>query len=208
MLTLMNNISPKATTWIIDSMHSAVGFCVRHLMVANARGFFRAVNGIVRYDASQPELTAIRVEIAAASLDTRVEARDAHLRNADFFDVENYPVIAFRSTGVRVRSAGGLEVAGDLTIRATTRAVRLSVVEIMKQQKDHNGRVRMGASATATIKRSDFGITYNRVLEAGGIALADDVALTFDMSLVQADADMLYARGPWPSSTWMTSRSS
>jgi polyisoprenoid-binding protein YceI len=208
MFTPMNNIVLKATTWTIDPMHSAVGFCIRHMMVANARGFFRAVNGTVRYDASHPERTALRVDIAAASIDTRVEARDSHLRNADFFDVENYPIIAFRSTRVHVRPAGVLEIKGDLTIRETTREVTLSVVEITKQQKDHNGRVRIGASATATIRRSSFGIKYNMLLEAGGIALADDVALTFDMSLLQDQADVLYAGRPWQSSTWMTSRSS
>jgi len=207
-VTSMNNTNPKTTTWTIDAMHSAVGFRVRHMMVVNARGFFREVNGAVTYDASHPERTAIHVEIAAASLDTRVEARDAHLRNAEFFDVERYPIITFRSTHVRVQPAGELEVTGDLTIRDTTRAVTLSVSEITKPQNDHNGRARIGASATATIKRSDFGITYNLVLEAGGIALADDVALTFDMSLLQGDAGMLYARGPWRSSTWMTSQSS
>jgi len=181
----MNNTNAKTTTWTIDAMHSAVGFCVRHLMVANARGYFRGVTGTVTYDASRPELAAIRVDIAAASIDTRLEPRDAHLRGADFFDVENYPTITFRSTHVHVKPAGGLELKGDLTLRGTTREVTLFVVEITNEQKDHNKRVRMGASATATIKRSDFGMTYNLLLEAGGIALADDVALTFDMSLLQ-----------------------
>jgi len=208
MLAFMNQRNPNATTWTIDSMHSAVGFCVRHMMIANARGYFREVHGVVAYDASHPELAAVHVEIEAASLDTRAEARDAHLRNADFFDVQNHPVITFRSTRVDAPPAGGLAVHGDLTIRGTTREVTLAVAEITKPQKDHNGRLRIGASATARIKRSAFGITYNLLLEAGGIALADEVALTFDMSLVQHDADMIYARRPWRSSTWMTSQSS
>jgi len=208
MLALMNKTNPKTTTWTIDSMHSAVGFCVRHMMVVNARGHFRDVSGAVTYDAKHPALAAIHVEIAAASIDTRSPQRDAHLRNADFFDVDHHPVITFRSTHAWVRPTGGLDVDGDLTIRGTTRLVTLRVREITQQQKDHRGRVRIGANATAMIKRSDFGITYNLVLEAGGIALADEVALTFDMSLVQDDTDMLYARRPWRSSTWTTSQSS
>jgi polyisoprenoid-binding protein YceI len=198
MFTAMDNTNLKPATWTIDAMHSAVGFCIRHMMVVNARGCFREMTGTVTYDASHPELAAIRIAIAAASIDTRVEQRDAHLRNADFFDVDRYPIIDFRSTRVHVRPAGGLELTGDLTIRGTTREVTLSVLEITRPQKDHNGRVRIGASATATIKRSAFGMTYNLILEAGGIALADDVALTFDMSLVQDAADMRDARRPGP----------
>ncbi len=173
------------TLWTLDPLDSTVGFGIRHFRVATVRGVFREVSGTVRYDPARPEATEIHVDIPTASIDTRVPARDEHLRAADIFDAARYPTIAFRSTGARVDAAGALAVIGDLTIRTTTREVVLAVSDIAERQRDHRGQVRIGASATTTIKRSDFGVTYNFVLEAGGLAIGDDVSITLDVSLVE-----------------------
>ena len=143
------------------------------------------MSATVSYDAARPEAAEIRAEIDAASIHTHVAQRDEHLRSAEFFDVANHPKLTFRSTGIRVIKDGELEVLGDLTLHGTTRPITLTVIDVTGEQKDHNGKTRIGASATATIKRSDFGMTYNKVLEAGGVALADQVSLTLDVSLVK-----------------------
>ena len=192
-LSLMNttNVDQKSseqkvvTTWTVDPVHTTVGFSVRHMMVTNVRGEFQKVSGKVRYRADSPEATEIEAEIATASIHTREPQRDAHLRSGDFFDAEAHPAIVFRSTAARRTGAGALAVTGNLTIRGVTREVTLAVVDITGEQRDHNGAVRMGASATAKIKRSDFGITYNKVIEAGGFAIGDDVLLQLDVSLVK-----------------------
>ena len=186
----MNNTTSEtaSTTWTLDPAHTTVGFSVRHLMIYNVRGVFQSVSGTARYDAGRPEATEIAVAIPAASIYTREPQRDGHLRSADFFDVEQHPTITFRSTRARASGAGALEVTGDLTIRGTTREVTLAVAEITGEQRDHNGNLKIGASATAKIKRSDFGITFNKVLEAGGVAISDEVSLTFDVALVKDQA--------------------
>jgi polyisoprenoid-binding protein YceI len=176
------------TTWVLDPVHTTVGFSVRHLMVTNVRGEFQKVTGRVRYTAGRPEAAEVEAEIRADSISTHEPQRDAHLRSADFFDAQNHPIVAFRSSAVRSVGPGRLEVAGRLTIRGTTRDVTLAVDEVTGEQKDHNGKTRMGASATAKIRRSDFGMTYNKVLEAGGFAVADEIAITIDVSLVKSDA--------------------
>lgn len=176
------------TTWTIDAMHSAVGFSIRHLMITTVRGEFQTISGSIRFDPAHPESTQIEASIPVASISTRQEQRDAHLRSAELFDAEKYPTATFRSTRARSVGAGQVEVIGDLTLRGVTRALTLAVTDITGEQKDHRGATRMGATATAKIKRSDFGMTYNMVLEAGGVALADEVALTIDVSLVKSAA--------------------
>jgi polyisoprenoid-binding protein YceI len=176
------------TTWNLDPMHSAVGFSIRHLMITNVRGEFQTISGTVRFDPKHPESTQIEASIPVASISTRQEQRDAHLRGAELFDAEKYPTATFRSTRARSAGAGQVEVIGDLTLRGVTREITLAVADVTGEQKDHRGGTRMGATATAKIKRSDFGMTYNMVLEAGGVALADEVSLTIDVSLVKSAA--------------------
>ncbi len=161
---------------------------MRHLMVANVRGDFQGVSGTVRYDAERPEATTMSVTIPAASIHTRDAARDAHLRSPEFFDAEQHPTITFRSTRAQAAGAGAVLVTGDLTIRGTTREVTLAVADISGEQPDFQGNTRIGATATAKISRSSFGMSFNKVLEAGGIALGDEVSLTLDASLVKDKA--------------------
>jgi polyisoprenoid-binding protein YceI len=172
--------------WTIDPMHTTVAFGVRHLMITNVSGVFDRVSGTVRYDSAAPEATEIRVEIPADSINTRTPPRDAHLRSAEFFDAEHHPIITFQSTKVRATGESSLEVLGNLTMRGITREVVLTVSELAAVAADFNGQPRIGGAASAKVKRSDFGMTYNKVLEAGGLAIADEVSLRLDFSLQKA----------------------
>ncbi len=174
------------TTWTLDPLDTTVRFSVRHFMITNVGGVFETLSGTAQYDADRPEAAAIEVDIPTASLNTRDPRRDAHLRDPDFFDAERYPTITFRSTRVRRAPGSALEIVGDLTLRGTTREIVLAVAEITRPQKDHNGATRVGASATATLRRSEFGMTYNFMIDAGRVALSDEVKVTVDVSLVRA----------------------
>ncbi|MCW5978661.1 MAG: polyisoprenoid-binding protein [Bryobacteraceae bacterium] len=176
-----------AGEWQIDSSHSATQFSVRHLMVSTVRGHFGKTTGAVVYDPANPAASAILAEVDVSTVDTRVEKRDAHLRGPDFFDVEKYPTMTFKSTKAEPAGEGALKMTGDLTIRGVTRPVVLHVEGITPPIKDRAG-LRMGATATAKIKRSEFGMTWNRVLETGGVSVGDDVAITIDVELIQRAA--------------------
>jgi polyisoprenoid-binding protein YceI len=171
------------TTWSIDATHSGVEFSVRHLMIATVRGRFSGVTGTVILD---PDLAASQVDITidAASIDTRQDQRDAHLRSADFFDVERFPTLTYKSRRITNVKGDLFKVIGDLTIRGVSREVVLDVTS-HGTQADPWGGQRAGFEASATIKRSDFGLTWNQVLEAGGVAVGDDVKIRIDVELVK-----------------------
>lgn len=171
--------------WNIDASHTSVTFSVRHLMITNVRGEFKGVSGRATYAPSAPEAASLEVEIDVASIQTREEKRDAHLRSPDFFDAEKFPKMTFRSTGVK-RTDDGLSVTGELTIRDVTRPVVLSVDGPTEEQTDPWGQKRIGASATTKLKRSDFGMKWNAALEAGGVLVGDEVKIQLDVSLVKA----------------------
>jgi polyisoprenoid-binding protein YceI len=170
--------------WSLDASHSHVGFAVRHLMISNVRGEFTRVEGTARYDAADPESTRVSVKIDVASINTREEKRDAHLRSADFFDAEQYPHITFISTSAK-RRGDGLELAGDLTIHGVTRAVALSVEDITPESRDPYGNVRVGATAKTKIRRSDFGMQWNAALETGGVLVGDEVSIVLEVELIR-----------------------
>jgi polyisoprenoid-binding protein YceI len=178
--------SSTATRWTLDPGHSAVGFSVRHLMITNVRGAFAKFRGDVVYDAAHPEATRIEATIDVASLDTREAKRDDDLRSALFFDAEHHPRMTFVSRSARPTGDGEIDVTGDLTIRGVTREVTLSVREISGVQVDMRGNSRIGATASAKIKRSDFGMTWNQALETGGVVVGDVVTIALDVSLVRA----------------------
>lgn len=175
------------TTWAIDTSHSSVTFSVRHMMISNVKGEFARFSGTARFSAAAPERASVEVEVDLASIDTHDDKRDGHLRSADFFDVERHPKMTFRSTAVR-RAGDGLSIDGDLTIKGVTRKVTLAVDGPTGEHADPWGNLRVGASATATIKRSEFGITWNTALEAGGVLVGDDVKIHVDVSLVKQKA--------------------
>jgi polyisoprenoid-binding protein YceI len=154
-------------------------------MITNVRGEFEKFRGEVTYDAAHPEATRIETTIDVASLNTREGKRDADLRSALFFDVENHPTMTFVSKHARSAGDGNLEVTGDLTIRGITHEVTLSVRDISAAQ-DMRGNSRIGAAASTKVKRSDFGMTWNKALETGGVVVGDVVTITLEVSLVKA----------------------
>ncbi len=172
-----------AATYQIDASHSTVAFTVRHMMVANVSGGFSKFSGTVEFDPANPSAGKIEVTIEAASIDTRNAKRDEHLRSADFLDVANYPTLTYRSKRIEKTGDNRYRVIGDLTLRGVTREVVLDVEttpEIAVQ-----GAYRMGASATGRINRQDFGVKWNRALDAGGVVVSDEVRLQIDVALVR-----------------------
>jgi polyisoprenoid-binding protein YceI len=174
------------TTWTIDPAHSSVEFAVRHLMITTVKGRFTDVRGTVVLDEDHARSSA-DITIGAASIDTREPQRDAHLRSADFFEVEAHPTIRFRSTGVHGGSADRFKLVGDLTIHGVTRAVTLDVTT-EGRTRDPWGGERAGFTATTRIKRSEFGLTWNQLLETGGLTVSDEVKISLDVQLVRQTA--------------------
>ena len=172
----------NAADWRIDPTHTTVSFKVRHLGVTWVQGEFQRVSGKVRYDRKNPGASAAEVVIDADSINTRNARRDNHLRNDDFLLVEKHPTIKFKSKSVKNAGAEGLDLVGALTIRGVTREVVLKVADISGEVK-MRGTVKMGASATTRINRKDFGVKYNRLLEAGGLVVGNEVRITIDVEL-------------------------
>ncbi|MGK3995848.1 YceI family protein [Sorangium sp. So ce1024] len=182
--TTPNAIPSQAARWTIDPAHSGVSFSVRHMMISNVRGELEGVAGDVTYDPRRPEATQVSATIDAASIRTRNDERDAHLRSADFLDVARHPAITFVSTSVR-RRGDGLDVVGDLTIRGVSREVTLAVSDLSGEHTDPYGNRRLGATAATKIRRSDFGVSFNAVLETGGVLVGDEIAITLDIQLIK-----------------------
>ncbi|HWC96334.1 MAG TPA: YceI family protein [Candidatus Sulfopaludibacter sp.] len=169
----------------IDPAHSSAQFTVRHMMITNVRGAFSGIQGTVSYDPNDVSSSKVNVVIDATTLNTLDAQRDAHLKSADFLDVEKYPTITFNSTKVEPAGDGEINVTGDLTIHGVTKPVVLKVEEPSMEAKDPWGNLRMGASATTKIKRSDFGLQYNAALETGGVLIGDELKLALEVSLIR-----------------------
>lgn len=186
----MTAIAAETTksTWTIDAAHAEVGFSVRHLMISTVRGRFGAVNGTVTIDDANPKASKVDVTIDVTSIDTRQEQRDAHLRSADFFDVANFPTMHFVSKKVVGDLTDEFQLVGDLTIRGITKEVTLEV-KAEGRGMDPWGNERAGFSAKGKITRSEFGLTWNQMLEAGGVAVSDEVKLVIDAEVVRQKAD-------------------
>lgn len=173
------------TVWNIDGSHSHATFTVRHLMISNVKGEFRTLAGKVTFSPDAPEQAVVEAEVEVASIHTREEKRDEHLRSADFFDAEKFPKITFRSTRIE-RDGDDLKLTGDLTIRGTTKPVTFQVEALSPIQTDPWGGKRIGTSATAKIKRSEFGVTWNAALETGGVVVGDEIKIALDIELVKS----------------------
>lgn len=179
-----------AATWDIDTSHANAGFKVRHLMVSHVRGHLGPVTGSVFIDEQDLSRSRIDVSIDTRGIDSREPKRDEHLRSADFLDVANHPTVTFRSTRVEAPSGatGDLRVTGDLTIRGVTRPVTLEVEALPPAIQDPWGNSRRGVSAHARISRKDWGLNWNLAIEAGGVVVADEVALEIDAEIVARKA--------------------
>lgn len=176
--------SAGTTTFQIDPRHSAAEFAVTHLMISTVRGEFHGVNGTVVLDDQDPSKSVVNVTIDAASVDTREPDRDKHLKSPDFFDVAKYPTITFKSTKVEPAGPGKLKVLGDLTIHGVTRQVTLDVTTPKAPIKDPWGLQRSAVYGTTKINRQDFGVKWNAALDAGGVAVSDDVNITLDVEMI------------------------
>lgn len=173
------------TVYTIDPAHSSAQFTIRHLMISNVRGDFKSVKGTVVYDPENLGASSIEAEIDVNSLNTRDENRDAHVKSEEFFHAGQYPSITFKSTKVEREGEDEFKVTGGLTIRGVTKEVVLKIEGPSKEAKDPWGNLRVGASATTKIKRSEFGLTWNAALETGGVMLGDDVKIEIDVELVK-----------------------
>lgn len=174
------------TTYQIDTSHSNIDFSIRHLVIAKVRGRFTQFTGTVELDDADITKSTVRAEIAAASISTNEPKRDEHLRSADFFDVETFPLLTFASKQV-TKDGDDLKVLGDLTIHGVTREVTLAV-EQLGATKDPWGNQRLAFSARASIDRKEFGLHWNQVLEAGGFLVGDKVELSLDIEAIRAAA--------------------
>jgi polyisoprenoid-binding protein YceI len=172
------------SAWEIDAAHSAAQFRVRHMMITNVRGEFANMSGKVTFDGKDYSTVKAEAVIQVASINTRVSQRDEHLRSGDFFDAANHPTIAFKSKRVRNIKGNRFQLVGDLTMRGVTREVVLDV-EASPIVKGMNKELRIGALATTTLNRQDFGVKYNRILEAGGVAVSNEVRVELDLALTQ-----------------------
>jgi polyisoprenoid-binding protein YceI len=176
----------STTTWNIDPVHSVAEFKVKHMMISNVKGQFPKVTGTLTFDESDLIRSQVEATIEAASIETRDPQRNAHLKSADFFDVEKFPTLSFTSTSVRLVRDGELAVEGNLTIHGITRKVVFSVEGPTPPAKDPWGNTRVAVSATTKINRKDFGLTWNAALETGGILVGDEVTITLDVQFVKA----------------------
>ena len=171
------------TTWQIDSAHSLVEFGIKHMMFTTVKGRFTEVSGTIDADEGDIAKSTVQVEIDVASIDTRAEQRDAHLRSADFFDAQTYPTITFRSTRVEPVGEDHLKVVGDLTIRGITREVVLDT-EINGRGTNPWGQEVVGLTAETKINRKDYGLTWNAPLEVGGFLVGDEVKVSLSVQAV------------------------
>lgn len=169
--------------WTVDQSHTSVTFGVRHMMVSTVRGTFHKVAGSVGFDPKNPEKSWANLEIDIASIDTREPKRDDHLRSADFFDAASFPKMTFKSTKIARKGDDELELTGDLTIKDITHPVTFLVTDLTGEHADPWGFIRMGASAKAKIKRSDYKMTWNAALEAGGVVVGDEVKIEIEVEL-------------------------
>ena len=185
-MTTRATVAPKPTTlvpWQIDPAHTEVEFSARHLMISNVKGRFSQVKGSVVYD-ERDGLVSLDAEIPTATVDTRVEQRDQHLRSADFFDVAKHPVMTFRGRRVIGSVNDSFQLVGDLTIRGITREVTLDVT-LEGSGTDPWGNERRGYAATGRVDRRDFGLLWNQALETGGVVVGDQVKIVINTELMR-----------------------
>jgi polyisoprenoid-binding protein YceI len=174
-----------SSTWKIDPAHSAAEFKVRHMMISYVKGKFSGLSGVLKLDENDYTRSTVEVSIPAASVRTVDDKLDAHLKEADFFDVEKFPTLTFKSTSIRTTGDRDYAVTGDLTIRGVTKSVILSVNDVSEPSKDPWGNQRIGLSGSAKINRKDFGLVWNAPLEFGGMLVGEEVAITLDVQFIK-----------------------
>jgi polyisoprenoid-binding protein YceI len=180
---LLAPVLGHAATWDVDPTHSSVAFAVRHMMISTVHGRFGTFTATAEGDPSSPETAKIEASIDVASIDTDNEKRDTHLKSPDFFDAEQFPKMTFKSKKIESAGAGKYKVTGDLTLHGLTKEVVLEVEGPTKPVT--MGNTKAGAHATTKIKRKDFGISWNKAMDGGGVVVGDDVDVTIDVEAVK-----------------------
>jgi polyisoprenoid-binding protein YceI len=175
-------------TWKIDAVHSTIGFSVRHMVIAKVGGHFSKFEGSLAVQGEDLTTGSVEVKIDAASIHTNVEARDNHLRSPDFFDVATYPHLLFRSRKVERTGGDHYRVTGDLTIRGVTREVVLDTEFLGQLKESTTGAARLAFSARTSVDRRDFGLTWNKAIETGGVMVGERVDISLDVALVKEAA--------------------
>ena len=176
-LLLSANAAAAGTTWQIDPRHSSAQFAVRHLAISTVRGEFHKVNGTIVVDDKDISKSTVDVTIDTTTVDTREPDRDKHLKSPDFFDVEKFPTVTFTSTSVTRAADGKLQMTGDLTMHGVTKSVTLDVKGPSPATKNPMGMMMVGFSASGKVNRKDFGLTWNKTLDGGGVLVSDEVTL-------------------------------
>ena len=171
-------------TWTIDTAHSQAAFAVKHMMVSTVRGSFGKTEGTIEYDGKNVASIKAEATIDTTTITTNNEKRDTHLKSADFFDVAKFPTITFKSKRAEAAGAGKFKLIGDLTMRGVTKEVTLDV-EGPSQPLIAQGRARVGATATTKVNRQDYGVSWSRSLDGGGVVVSDEVAITLELELVK-----------------------
>jgi polyisoprenoid-binding protein YceI len=171
-----------AADWAIDKSHSNVGFKVKHLVISSTEGEFTDYDGTISFDPADLSTMDIEFTVQVASINTDNEDRDGHLKGADFLDVETYPTMTFKSTGVKVSGDDKAELMGDLTIRGITKPVTF-MVEGFNQAVDFMGSTKVGGTASTTINRQDFGVSWSKTMDTGGLVVGDDVKIELELEL-------------------------
>ncbi|HYP08341.1 MAG TPA: YceI family protein [Bryobacteraceae bacterium] len=188
MSTTFSAPTTARTTWSLDPAHSVAEFKVKHMMISNVKGQFTGIAGVLTLDESDVSRSQVSAEIDVSTINTREAQRDAHLKSADFFDVEQFPTMSFRSTQVKRTGDDELAVTGYLTIHGVTRHVSFQVEGPTGATRDPWGNTRIGVSATTRINRKEFGLGWNTALETGGILVGEDVTITLDLEFIKAAA--------------------
>jgi polyisoprenoid-binding protein YceI len=183
-LAVCAGLHAQAVNWKIDPLHSSAQFSVKHLMISTVRGQFGGVKGTIVYDPKNPAAATVEATIDCSTVNTGEPKRDADLKTAEFFDVKNYPVMRFKSKRVEV-AGSKLKLTGNLTINAITREVMLDLDAPSPEIKDAQGRVKIGVSGVTKISRKEFGITYNPILETGGVTVSDEVSIILEIELIK-----------------------
>jgi polyisoprenoid-binding protein YceI len=188
-MTAATTFTPTTLTadYDLDPVHSRIGFAAKHAMVTTVRGAFKTFTGEVHLDEENVANSTAKLEIDAASLDTGNEGRDTHVRNSDFLDVEKYPTITFASTSAEKKSDDEFVLHGDLTVKDITKPVSIEF-EKTGAADDPWGKFRVGFEGKSKINRSDWGVTFNMPLGAGGLVISEKVTLEFDIAAVKRDA--------------------
>ncbi|MEP6573883.1 MAG: YceI family protein [Gemmatimonadota bacterium] len=175
---------PARTAWTIDPTHSLVEFSAKHMMITTVKGRFADVSGTIHTDDANPANASVEATIQTASIDTRTEQRDQHLRTADFLDVEKYPTISFRSTRIEGKGAD-FKLTGNLTMHGVTKPITLDVT-FEGRNKDPWGGERSGFSASGKLDRREWGLTWNQALETGGLLVSSDIKIHLDIQAIRA----------------------